>query len=71
MFTGTVGLTEPQAVKKYGKVKVFKSQFRPLKHTVNSLSPLTQLIVILQMTGSTERSLMKVLVDDASDRSNE
>jgi len=50
---GTVGLTEPQAVSKYGKVKVFKSEFRPLKHT---------------MTSSPERSFMKVLVDNASDR---
>jgi len=50
---GTVGLSEIDAVKKYGTVKVYKSEFKALKHT---------------MTDSTERSLMKVIVDKASDR---
>eukprot|EP00472_Partenskyella_glossopodia_P002536 CAMPEP_0197535650 /NCGR_PEP_ID=MMETSP1318-20131121/51276_1 /TAXON_ID=552666 /ORGANISM="Partenskyella glossopodia, Strain RCC365" /LENGTH=462 /DNA_ID=CAMNT_0043093289 /DNA_START=116 /DNA_END=1504 /DNA_ORIENTATION=+ len=50
---GTCGLSEETAVEKYGKVRVYKSDFRPLKHT---------------MTTSSERSLMKIVVDDASDR---
>jgi glutathione reductase (NADPH) len=50
---GTVGLTEAQAVEKYGTVCVFKSDFRPLKHTVS---------------GSTERNFIKMIVNKASDR---
>mmetsp|Transcript_24344 Transcript_24344/g.39233 ORF Transcript_24344/g.39233 Transcript_24344/m.39233 type:complete len:484 (-) Transcript_24344:150-1601(-) len=50
---GTVGLSEKDAEKKYGHIKVFKSDFRPLKHT---------------MTQSTERSIMKIIVDAKSDR---
>eukprot|EP00472_Partenskyella_glossopodia_P014971 CAMPEP_0197515102 /NCGR_PEP_ID=MMETSP1318-20131121/335_1 /TAXON_ID=552666 /ORGANISM="Partenskyella glossopodia, Strain RCC365" /LENGTH=583 /DNA_ID=CAMNT_0043063379 /DNA_START=47 /DNA_END=1798 /DNA_ORIENTATION=+ len=50
---GTVGLPEDAALEKYGKIKVYKSEFRPLKHTVS---------------GSTERSFMKIIVDSASDR---
>eukprot|EP00468_Gymnochlora_sp_CCMP2014_P007308 CAMPEP_0167756024 /NCGR_PEP_ID=MMETSP0110_2-20121227/9149_1 /TAXON_ID=629695 /ORGANISM="Gymnochlora sp., Strain CCMP2014" /LENGTH=546 /DNA_ID=CAMNT_0007642075 /DNA_START=58 /DNA_END=1698 /DNA_ORIENTATION=+ len=50
---GTVGLSEEAAIEKYGKVKIFRSEFRPLKHTVS---------------GSSERSLMKIVVDSASDR---
>ena len=38
---------------KYGTVCVFKSDFRPLKHTVS---------------GSTERNFIKMIVDKASDR---
>eukprot|EP00466_Bigelowiella_natans_P011339 jgi/Bigna1/72169/fgenesh1_pg.18_\ len=50
---GTVGLSEERALEKYGKIKVFKSEFRPLKHTVS---------------GSQERSMMKIVVDSATDR---
>ena len=50
---GTVGLTETAARAKYGDVTVFKSDFRPLKHT---------------LSGSLERSFMKLIVDTASDR---
>ncbi|WP_341502648.1 glutathione-disulfide reductase [Gallaecimonas sp. GXIMD4217] len=50
---GTVGLTEQQARDKYGKVKIFRSEFRALKHT---------------LSGSQERTLMKLIVDEASDR---
>ena len=50
---GTVGLTEAQARERYGALRIYRSEFRPLKHT-------------LSMSG--ERSLMKLVVDDASDR---
>lgn len=50
---GTVGLTEAQAREQYGKVRIYKSEFKALKHT---------------LSGSTERTLMKLVVDDASDR---
>lgn len=50
---GTVGLTEEQAREKYGDVEIFRSDFRPLKHT---------------LSGSDERTMMKLIVDKASDR---
>ena len=49
----TVGMTEADARKKYGAVKIFKSEFKALKHT---------------LSGSTERTLLKLVVDAASDR---
>ena len=50
---GTVGYTEDEALEKFGKLKIFTSSFRPLKNTIS---------------GSTERSFMKIIVDSASDR---
>jgi glutathione reductase (NADPH) len=50
---GTVGLTEAQAHEKYGAITVYRSEFRALKHT---------------LSGSSERTLMKLIVDKASDR---
>ncbi len=50
---GTVGLTEAQARERHGRLRIYRSEFRPLKHT---------------LSGSTERSLMKLVVDDATDR---
>ena len=50
---GTVGLTEAQAVQKYGKVKIFISSYTPLKGRVS---------------GATEKDFMKMIVDSASDR---
>ena len=50
---GTVGLTEAQARERFAKVLVYRSEFRALKHT---------------LSGSTERTLMKLVVDAASDR---
>ena len=50
---GTVGLTEEQAREKYGSVDIYKSDFRPLLHTLG---------------GSEERTMMKLIVDKASDR---
>jgi len=50
---GTVGLTEQQARERFGELRIFRSEFRPLKHT---------------LSGSNERTLMKLVVDAASDR---
>jgi glutathione reductase (NADPH) len=50
---GSCGLTEEQAREKYGEIDVYRSTFRPLKHT---------------LTGGEEKTLMKLLVDRASDR---
>jgi glutathione reductase (NADPH) len=50
---GTVGLSEVQAREQYGQVRVYKSEFKALKHT---------------LSGGTERTLMKLVVDDATDR---
>ncbi len=50
---GTVGFTEAQAREKFGKVTIFRSEFKALKHT---------------LSGSSERTLMKLIVDEATDR---
>jgi glutathione reductase (NADPH) len=50
---GTVGLTEVQAQQRYGALRIFRSEFRALRHT---------------LSGSSERTLMKLVVDAASDR---
>ncbi|MFT4195028.1 FAD-dependent oxidoreductase, partial [Ottowia sp.] len=50
---GTVGLTEQAARERFGAVRVYRSDFRPLKHT---------------LSGRAERTLVKLIVDDASDR---
>ena len=50
---GTVGLTEDGARAAYGDIDVYRSTFRPLRHT---------------LTGSEERTMMKLIVDRASDR---
>jgi glutathione reductase (NADPH) len=50
---GTVGLTEEQARERYGAIDVYSSSFRALKHT---------------LSGSDERTLMKMIVDAATDR---
>jgi glutathione reductase (NADPH) len=49
----TVGYTEAEARGKFGKVTIYRSAFTPLKHTIS---------------GSDEKTLMKLIVDDASDR---
>ena len=49
----TVGLSEAQAREKFAEVTVFRSEFTPLKNT---------------LSGSGERTLMKLVVDAASDR---
>lgn len=50
---GTVGLSEEDAREVHGDIRVYVTDFRPMKHT---------------LTGSNERCLMKLIVDDASDR---
>ena len=50
---GTVGLTEEEARERHGDVLVFRSSFKPLRHT---------------LTGRDEQTLVKLVVDRASDR---
>ena len=50
---GTVGHSEAEARKLFGKVTIYRSDFNALKHT---------------LSGSTERTLMKLVVEDATDR---
>ena len=50
---GTVGLTEAQARGQYGEVDIYKSTFRPMKHT---------------LSGRDERMLMKLIVEPKSDK---
>ena len=50
---GTVGFTEAEARERFGAVRVFKSEFKALMHT---------------LSGSSERTFMKLLVDEATDR---
>jgi glutathione reductase (NADPH) len=45
---GSVGLTEEDARSRYDKIEVFKTNFRPMKHT---------------LSGRDERALMKLVVD--------
>ncbi len=50
---GTVGLTEAAARKEHGAIDIYKSSFRPMKHT---------------LSGRQERMLMKLVVDAATGR---
>ena len=50
---GTVGLSEEQARRTYGKVDIYKTTFRPMKN---------------MLSGDSERMLMKIIVDAATDR---
>ena len=50
---GTVGLSEEQAREQYANIDVYVSDFRAMKHT---------------LSGSDERTLMKMIVDKASDK---
>jgi glutathione reductase (NADPH) len=50
---GTCGYTEAAARMKFGKVTIFSSEFRALRHTLSE---------------SKERTFMKLIVDKASDR---
>jgi glutathione reductase (NADPH) len=50
---GAVGCTEAVARARYGEVDVYRTAFRELKHT---------------LSGRQERTLMKLVVDAASDR---
>ena len=50
---GTVGLTEGEARAKFGEVDIYRSSFRPMKHTLG---------------GRDERTMMKLVVERATDR---
>ena len=50
---GTVGLSEDDAANKYGSIDVYRAHFRPMKNT---------------LSGSTEKMLMKIIVDHTSQR---
>jgi glutathione reductase (NADPH) len=50
---GTVGLTEQEARQRGFKVDIYRTLFRPLRHT---------------LTGRDERTMMKLVVDQASDK---
>jgi glutathione reductase (NADPH) len=50
---GTVGFTEEQADAKFGHIRLFKSTFKPMKHT---------------LSGRDESTFMKLIVDKATDR---
>lgn len=50
---GTVGLTEEEARQQVGQVKIFKTDFKPLRNTLSR---------------NTERTFMKLVVDAVSDR---
>ncbi len=49
---GTVGLTEEEAEARFGRVDVYQSEFKPMKHT---------------LTGRNERTLMKLIVNPETD----
>ncbi|WP_374683503.1 glutathione-disulfide reductase [Accumulibacter sp.] len=50
---GTVGFTEEEARARFGHLRLFKSTFKPMKHTIS---------------GRDEKTFMKLIVDKASDR---
>ncbi len=50
---GTVGMTEAEAREACGDIDVYLSEYRAMKHT---------------LSGSNERSMMKVIVDKATDK---
>lgn len=50
---GTVGLSEQQARERHGAIRVFRSDFKPLRHT---------------LSGGTERTLVKLVVDAKTNR---
>lgn len=50
---GTVGLTEAEARERYADITVYKTSFKPLKHT---------------LSGRDERTMMKIVVDHETDR---
>jgi glutathione reductase (NADPH) len=50
---GTVGLTEDEARRRFGNIAIYKTSFRPLKHT---------------LSGRDEMTFMKLVVDAMTDR---
>ncbi|MBF1801372.1 glutathione-disulfide reductase [Alloalcanivorax profundimaris] len=50
---GTVGFTEEEALERFGTVRVYRGSFRPMRYTLGDIQ---------------EKTLIKLIVDDASDR---
>jgi glutathione reductase (NADPH) len=50
---GTIGFSEQDARARFERIRVYRTDFKPLRHT---------------LSGSGERTLMKLVVDDANDR---
>ena len=50
---GTIGYSEQAARARFERIRVYRSEFKALRHT---------------LSGSSERTLMKLIVDDANDR---
>ena len=50
---GTVGLTEEDAIEAGHKLRIYRSEFKPMKHS---------------LTGRDERAMIKLVVDDKTDR---
>ena len=50
---GTIGFSEQAARARFAKIRVYRTDFKPLRHT---------------LSGSSERTMMKLVVDDANDR---
>ena len=50
---GTVGFTEEEARARFGDIRLFKSSFRPMKHT---------------LSGRDEKAFVKIVVDASTDR---
>ncbi|MEP5569799.1 MAG: glutathione-disulfide reductase [Halioglobus sp.] len=50
---GTVGFTEEEAQSRFGNIELYKSSFKPMKHTIS---------------GREERSFMKMIVDKTTDK---
>lgn len=50
---GTVGFTEEEAKAEFGELRLYKSTFKPMKHTIS---------------GRDEKTFMKLIVEDATDR---
>lgn len=50
---GTIGLTQQQAMEQHGDITVYRSDFKPMKHT---------------LSGSDERSFMKLIVAVSTDK---
>jgi glutathione reductase (NADPH) len=63
---GTVGMTEEEAREKHGPVKIFRSTFRPLKHTLTGRDTQTMMKMIVQ--ADTDRVLgVHMVGDDAGE----
>jgi len=50
---GTVGLTEVEARDKFGEVDIYKSRFRPLKHTLSGRDEMTTMKLIVEKVNDT------------------